>query len=152
MAEASNIVEELKHIHHSEGAWHGPGLWKILAGIHSDAALARPLADYGSIWEIVLHISKWEEVFCVRLEGHPMELPIEGDWPAIGEESEDAWQNALNFLDETHDRLIRIVSELEDSDLEKTVTGKDYSVSFMLHGIVRHHVYHAGQIALLKRL
>ena len=34
----------------------------------------------------------------------------------------------------------------------ETVPGKDYPVAVMLHGTVQHYAYHAGQIALLKRL
>ena len=152
MSEASNIVEELRQIHYSDNAWHGPGLRKVLSNVNSERAMARPLSDYRSMWELVLHISKWEEVFCIRLEGRPMTEPAEGDWPAVTDTSEGAWQGALQFLDEAHNKLIDIISRLKDVDLQKTIAGKDYSVGFMLHGIVRHHVYHTGQIALLKRL
>ena len=151
MSELSNIVEELRQIHYSDNAWHGPGLRKVLSNVNSGRVMAHPLPDYRSIWELVLHISKWEEVFCIRLEGRPMAEPAEGDWPAVADTSESAWQKALQFLDEAHDKLIHIISRFTDADLEKTVAGKDYSVGFMLHGIIRHHVYHAGQIALLKR-
>jgi uncharacterized damage-inducible protein DinB len=153
MSELTNIVEELRQIHYQENAWHGPSLRKVLSGVNASQALALPLPDYRTIWELVLHISKWEEVFCLRLKGHAMTEPDEGDWPPVGSDtSESAWQNALQFLDKAHDGLIEIISELKDSDLLRTVAGKDYNVAFMLHGIVRHHVYHAGQIARLKRL
>ena len=33
-----------------------------------------------------------------------------------------------------------------------TVAGEDYSRSFMLRGMVRHIVYHSGQIALLSKM
>jgi hypothetical protein len=35
--------------------------------------------------------------------------------------------------------------------LRKTVTGKDYTVYYMLRSLMRNHVYHAGQIALLMK-
>jgi len=31
------------------------------------------------------------------------------------------------------------------------VSGADYSVSNLLHGVIEHGTYHGGQIALLKR-
>jgi hypothetical protein len=31
------------------------------------------------------------------------------------------------------------------------VPGTEYSVYFMLHGVIQHDLYHAGQIALLKK-
>jgi uncharacterized damage-inducible protein DinB len=151
MTEVSNLVSELRSIHGLEDAWHGPGLKKILTGISAAKALECPLPDYRSIWELVLHISKWEEVFRIRLEGQLISEPEEGDWPPVYDRTEAAWQQALKFLDAAHERLIDVVSNLNDSDLTRPVPGKDYDLAYMLHGIVRHHVYHAGQIALLKR-
>ena len=152
MSEISNLLTELRDIHYSDNAWHGPGLRKILQGVNSTKAFARPLADYRSIWELVLHISKWEEVFTLRLEGQTITEPAEGDWPPVHDRSESAWQNALQFLDTAHEKLMESLSRLNDSDLQNKVAGKNYTVAHMMHGIVRHHVYHAGQIALLKRL
>jgi len=152
MSKITNIVEELQKIHYSPSAWHGPGLTKILTGVDSSTAARQPYPDYRSIWELVLHISKWEEVFCLRLEGHEIHEPAEGDWPQVSDKSEPAWQEALRFLDRMHNRLIATVSELNEEHLAGIVPGKDYTIRFMLHGIVRHHVYHSGQIALLKRV
>jgi hypothetical protein len=45
-----------------------------------------------------------------------------------------------------------VVGSLEVSRLAETVPGKDYPVAVMLHGTAQHYAYHAGQIALLKRL
>jgi nicotinate-nucleotide pyrophosphorylase (carboxylating) len=41
---------------------------------------------------------------------------------------------------------------LEDAYLDKAVPGKNYTFYVLLHGIVQHDLYHAGQIALLKKL
>ena len=38
------------------------------------------------------------------------------------------------------------------AQLGAPVPGHDYSYYVMLHGIVQHDVYHAGQIALIKKL
>ena len=55
-------------------------------------------------------------------------------------------------LDRRHGELLRVVGGLEVSRLEEIAPGKDYPVVVMLHGTVQHYAYHAGQIALLKRL
>jgi hypothetical protein len=36
--------------------------------------------------------------------------------------------------------------------LGEIVPGKTYPLAVMLHGTAQHHAYHAGQIALLKKL
>ena len=150
MSEATSIVDELKEIHDGN-AWHGPSLLDSLTGLTSEQAAARPLPNAHSIWEIVAHIAGWENVFLQRLKGHPLREPEDGDFPASVDGNEEAWAQVLERLNETHERLLVAVAGLSDSSLDETVAGKDYSVRYMWHGILRHHVYHAGQIALLRK-
>jgi uncharacterized damage-inducible protein DinB len=42
------------------------------------------------------------------------------------------------------------VRALDDDRLATRVVGRPYSVYVMLHGIIDHNVYHAGQVALLR--
>lgn len=151
MSELKNLIEELQLIQNGD-AWHGPGLQKLLEGVTAEQAIRRPSAESHSIWELVLHIAGWEEVFIARLEGHVKSEPADGDFPAIAATDDASWKQALQFLQDAHDRLIKAVSRMQESDLQTTLTKKDYSVAFMLHGLVRHNVYHAGQIGLLKKL
>jgi hypothetical protein len=41
---------------------------------------------------------------------------------------------------------------MPESRLAEQVPGKDYDFYHMLHGAVQHALYHAGQIALLKKV
>lgn len=151
MSEKANIIENLKKLQDGN-AWHGPSLREILATVTADRATARPLPGSHTIWELVLHISAWEEAFTRRLEGKRTDQPDEGDFPPVAEETPEAWAKTVEYLETTHQRLIKTISELPDSRLQDTVPGKDYSVRFMLVGIIQHHVYHSGQIAFLKKL
>ena len=63
-----DIVDELKRIHEGD-AWHGPALRELLFGVRAEQAAARALPNAHSIWELVLHIIGWENVFRLRLEG-----------------------------------------------------------------------------------
>lgn len=150
MSEIEEFVDQLRRIQEKD-PWHGPALLETLAGVSADMAAMHPVAGLRSIWELVLHIIGWEEVFTSRLEGHPINEPEEGDFPAVTGSSAEDWGKALNRLTVGHKRLIDKVSRLSDSDLNRTVVGKDYTVRFMLSGTICHHVYHAGQIGLLKK-
>jgi uncharacterized damage-inducible protein DinB len=151
MSEIQVTIDQLKSIHDGD-AWHGPSLKEILAGVTAAQAAARPLTNAHSIWELVLHIAAWEKVFLTRLAGKPIDRPEEGDFPPVTDASEEAWQKTLTMLDETHRRLIDAIARLTDEGaMGATVTGEDYTVAHLLRGIVRHHVYHAGQIMLLKK-
>jgi uncharacterized damage-inducible protein DinB len=63
----------------------------------------------------------------------------------------DEWRVAIEQLAFAHRMLAADVRELEDDALDATVPGLEYPVWILLNGIVEHGVYHAGQIALLKR-
>ena len=150
MSEIQTIIDELKDIHDGD-AWHGPSLKEILSGVNAEQASAKPLANAHNIWELTLHISAWEGVFIRRLAGLQMDEPEEGDFPVVTDASQEAWRRTLARFDERHHSLIEVVSALTDERLSEIVPGKDYTVEYMLRGLMRHHVYHAGQIALLKK-
>jgi uncharacterized damage-inducible protein DinB len=150
MSYTQTIIVDLKNIHYGD-AWHGPSLKEILSGVTAEQAAAKPLANGHSIWELVLHIAVWEGVVISRLAGAPMNEPEEGDFPIVTDTSEEAWRRTLGRFDETHRRLIEAISTFTDDRLREIASGKHYTVEYMLRGVLRHHVYHAGQIALLKK-
>jgi uncharacterized damage-inducible protein DinB len=150
MSEIVGIIDELKNIHDGD-AWHGPSLKENLAGITAAQAATKPIANVHSIWELALHIAAWEEVFLRRLEGQPVVEPEEGDFPPVNESGEVAWQRTLQWLDDVHEKLLARISALTEDRLNEIVVGKEYTIRYLLRGIVRHNVYHSGQIGLLKK-
>jgi uncharacterized damage-inducible protein DinB len=150
MSEVANITDQLQRVHESD-AWHGPALLELLADLKSPVANAKPLPAAHSIHELLLHIAAWNEVFLSRLEGQRSDEPVDGDFPPPDLADSEAWEKAIVTMNSSHDRLVRKISTLSDSALDQIVVGKDYSVRFLLYGIIRHYVYHSGQIALLKK-
>ena len=152
MSEAKRIEDQLWRALYGD-AWHGPAVLELLDGIQAGIAAARPIRGLHSIWEIVLHIDAWHQAVFRRLHGHAVELPPEQDWPAPGRQTAPAWRAALQLLHDNHQALCRAVGCLPDSQLPVQVPGKEqgHSVYHMLHGVVQHDLYHAGQIALLKK-
>jgi uncharacterized damage-inducible protein DinB len=114
-------------------------------------AAARPIIGAHSIWEIVLHIKAWEEGILLRLGGERAELSEEEQWPPVTNTSEAAWRDALTALEESHLTLRAAVASLDDEGLTKPIVEGMSSVYGSLHGVIQHDLYHAGQIALLKR-
>ena len=150
MSKVQTIIDEVKNIHDGD-AWHGPSLKELLSGVTAEQAAARPIATAHSIWELALHIAVWEDVFRRRLGGHAINEPEEGDFPSVTDTSEEAWRRTLTRLDETRRNLIEAIAGLTDERLGEKVVGKDYTIEYLLRGLARHHVYHAGQISLLKK-
>ena len=135
MSEIANIIDELKNIHDGD-AWHGLSLREALTDVTPQQAAARPVDDAHSIWELVHHITAWENVWRIRLEGQQATEPEEGDFPPVKEVSEQAWAQSLAELDATHKRLLGVISELSESVLEDT--GCRHRVFGSLYAARRH--------------
>ncbi len=150
MTEITQMVEELEKIHYGE-AWHGLSLHEALADLTDEQASARPLPNAHSIFELVEHIAAWEGVWRRRLSGEAVSEPEEGDFPTAAPNGV-AWMKTLAKLKREHDQLLSVIEKLSDAKLEEPVVGQEYSVRFLLRGIIRHHVYHVGQIALLRKV
>jgi uncharacterized damage-inducible protein DinB len=133
------------------GSWHGPALKEVLANVTPEMAHAKPLNGAHSIWELLLHIGAWETVCSARLRGIRTDAPDTGDFPAVPNAQSEDWAETLEVMDGGHKELLSQISALSDSKLGQTVIGTDYSIEFMLHGVLQHLVYHTGQIALLSK-
>ncbi|MGH9650863.1 MAG: DinB family protein [Terriglobales bacterium] len=150
MTESKRIADQL-HRAYAGGAWHGPALRELLADVTAKQAAARPVTGAHGIWEIVLHITAWKKAVHRKLKGYPVELAPRQDWPPVGKASAAAWRKTLKALEKAHRELEKTVARLPESRLKEVVPGRKHTVYFMLHGLVQHDLYHAGQIALLKK-
>jgi uncharacterized damage-inducible protein DinB len=151
MSEIRRIGSQLRRTYYGK-AWHGPSVREALAGVTARQAAERPVAGAHTIWEITLHIAAWERVALRRLRGEPVEnIPDEENFPTPPDDSEEAWQAALRDTDDVHAGLADEVAHLGEERLDELAAGADYSNRFMLYGLIQHNVYHAGQIAILKK-
>lgn len=150
MSEVERIVDQLRRAFAGE-AWHGPAVMQILEGITTAQAAAHPVAGAHSIWEIALHLSAWEGAVRKRLRGERVQLAAAEDWPAVTDTTEQAWEQARARLGQVHQKLADAVAELDESRLDQPIVAGMSSVYVTLHGVIQHSLYHAGQIALLKK-
>jgi uncharacterized damage-inducible protein DinB len=152
MSEIQRIVDQLERA--CEGnAWHGPSVRELLKGISARQAATQSMPAGHSIWETVLHMQAWQDVARRRLGGEVIgDLPPQLDWPPIPDTSETAWRQAVDNLTRSKQQLHEAISRLDDHRLGDPVPGKEHSVYVLLHGVIQHNLYHAGQIAVLKKL
>lgn len=143
MRENYRIADQLRRAVYGE-AWHGDAVLELLDGVTPEQAALRPPAGAHSIEELTLHIAVWLEAANRRLHGDPALLLGDADWPPPGE-----WPATRERLRAACEVLL---TSLEKADLDAAVPGKAYDIYFLLHGVIQHTMYHAGQIALTKRL
>jgi uncharacterized damage-inducible protein DinB len=156
--EANRLIDQFRRAHDGD-PWHGSPLKVILDGVRPAQAAWRPPGGAHSIWELVLHITGWRNEVARRAMGQPAGEPAEGDYPAVGDPTSARWQAALAALDAAHVNLVNVVSGMSDdrllqptNDPRNRPLGTGVSYYELLHGIVQHDAYHAGQIAILKKL
>jgi uncharacterized damage-inducible protein DinB len=153
MSESTHIADQLRRAFYG-GAWHGDSLFEILKGVTAEQAAARPIANAHSIWELVLHIAAWDGAVRRRMTGVAVKLSAKKNFPPVVDTSEAAWARTLEHVRQVHDELVGAVEEFPEKSLSKQVPGKKgahYNFYYMLDGVVQHELYHAGQIALLKK-
>jgi len=150
MTEVERIVDQLNRSFAGE-AWHGPAVMEILDGLTAPQAAVRPFHSAHSIWEIVLHVATWERACRRRLEGDRAQLSPAEDWPAVNDTDEAAWGRTKELLRQAHEELRKAVSEMDESRLDQPIIEGLSSVYVTLHGVIQHSLYHAGQIAILKK-
>jgi len=80
-----------------------------------------------------------------------VDLPTEQDWPPVRDTSEAAWRQAVRDLERANHDLRVAIAQSTEARLADMAPGKDHSVYVMLHGVIQHDLYHAGQIAVLKK-
>ena len=146
------IGDELRRGYDGD-CWHGPPLTEVLKGITPKMAAAKHKHLTHSIWELVNHLALWIEIVTLRtVESRPIGDPATGDFASPGDASDEAWQKTLADLDRQHRKLLEVVDELDDTQLDRIVPGKSYPIAVMLHGTAQHFAYHAGQIALMRKI
>ncbi len=149
-SEAALIADQLRRAFDGD-AWHGPAVLELLKDVKAETAAARPIHDVHSIWELLLHIAVWDGAAMVRLSGKKCQPTGTDNFPLVTKPTDAAWRKAVAEAKRTHQKLVRTVSALPESRLRDRVPGKRYNFAHMLHGIAQHELYHAGQIAILKK-
>jgi uncharacterized damage-inducible protein DinB len=123
-----------------------------LSDVDAVTAAATLVPNAHSIWELLLHIAAWDGAALVRLAGQKCQPTGTDNFPLVPRKvTKAAWRKAIADMKRTHDRLVKTVASLPESRLRDRCPGKRYDLYHLLHGIAQHELYHAGQIALLKK-
>jgi len=150
MSEVARILDQFDRAFRGE-AWHGPCLQDLLQGTTAQDAAKHGVAGAHSIWELVNHVAAWHQIVRRELAGEAVEVTPDMDWPPVWEATEISWKRTLEHLDESRQRLRADADKLKEAELGETPKGQKYTRYVMLHGLVQHDLYHAGQIAILKK-
>ncbi len=150
MTEIDRLLDQLDRSW-SGDAWHGPPLTEVLGGLTATVAAARPVAGAHTIWELALHMKTWQEVAARRLRGEQLVPSGQENFPRPPEPTEAAWGDTVRGLETARDELRKATAVLSLDVLDTPTPGTHWSSYNLLHGVIQHDLYHAGQIVLLAR-
>jgi uncharacterized damage-inducible protein DinB len=150
MNEGERIANQLQRAIKGE-AWHGPSVMELLHDVNSQQATAHPSLSAHSIWELALHIHAWLRAGRRRLAGDRAQLSDSEDWPAVKDTDDASWKETIASIEQAYEDLRAAVLQLDEGKLDEPILPGMSSVYVTLHGVIQHCLYHAGQIAILKK-
>jgi uncharacterized damage-inducible protein DinB len=124
---------------------------ETLEDVTPEAASTHPMPGAHSIWELVLHLAGTYRLVLRRLEGNDAPLTPAEDWPPIPAPAETSWQEAIRSLQQLNQQLRSAVRGFSAERLDQTLAGETYSAYTQFIGVTQHDMYHAGQIAILRK-
>jgi hypothetical protein len=142
-------------------AWHGPSVIEALHGVDAETACWRPGPERPNIWEQVLHCALGKHIVANRLDPARkarFPRPLSSSWwspaPAIAEGAarERAWREDLALLEASHQRLMDTLRRVPVARLKAPHAGSRFVLGEHVAGLALHDSYHAGQIALVRKL
>lgn len=157
----SSDLDALRHDLHEVydgNPWHGSSIKSVLSGVSAETAALRSIPRAHTIWEIVLHMAGWTREVSSRVRGNPPKSPQQ-DWPPQkAEAGEKGWRAAQEELAQAQQEIEQLVDKLKAQDLVRWIgdqrdpsLGAGVTVGTLIRGLLEHHTYHEGQIAILKR-
>lgn len=146
--ETQRIADQLQRFYKGL-SWLGPPLKELLSGIDEPAARHRVLPGAHTIWELVLHITAWLKIARERLSATDDHDPTPSeDWPPIAL----PWAETKLTLESEVQALAAAILAFPENRLQDRAPRREpQSFYDLLHGVIQHSAYHAGQIALLKK-
>lgn len=150
-----NRIHEILRREYAGESWHGPSLSEILEGVSAQQATKRVFPNVHNIAELVIHMTNWRIFTLEKLTGgdsYDIILNSKADWSTINDLTDEGWQEILETLADTQTELLEITSKFPVQRINHIVPGRKYSFYMLLHGIIQHDIYHAGQISILKKM
>ncbi|HXJ69927.1 MAG TPA: DinB family protein [Verrucomicrobiae bacterium] len=150
MAEKKRTLDLLDRAYRAK-AWHGPALLETLVGVDASMAAKRVVKGAHTIWELVDHLGSWNAIVAERLAGKTPQVTPDMNFPRTPSPTPAAWKKSLARLAASQRKFRAAVAKFPESQLGRIRPGTKTSWNVLIHGQMQHQLYHAGQIAMLRR-
>ena len=148
-----HIISALRTVVEGE-PWFGKPIMTLLREVDPTTVYKKPNDNSHSLIELLYHMLNWAEFTLKRIENEDdddVAIFERQDWRQIVS-AEHTWEKAVAQFKVTNDLIIEALQSKKDSFLNDKVDYREYTFRFLLNGLIQHNIYHAGQIAYVKKL
>jgi uncharacterized damage-inducible protein DinB len=151
--EIQSIIQNLENTLDGE-PWYGRAVYPLLREVEPTVCYKKPTPASHSLIELLYHMLTWAEFTLKRIEKEIANDPDameKLDWREIDPQLHN-WDEGLGAFIAANQEIVTRLHAKDDSFLDETVDYRKYNFRYLLNGIVQHNVYHAGQVAYVKKL
>ncbi|MBE3554421.1 MAG: DinB family protein [Thermicanus sp.] len=127
-----------------------------LQGITAEEAAWTPPGKGNTIWQIVNHLTFWNEDVIFRLRGMENPAKAESNEVTFGDpgdpHDEKGWEDTLKRFFAVMEELKEVVEGLDEERLDQSYRPGSPAIARLLGNIMMHDTYHLGQIVLLRKI
>jgi len=134
--------------------WIGDSILSVLEDMPAQVAFQKPPGNRHSIAEILKHMMVWKYLLVNRLSGdnvYDVDQEQSFDTGIYGEPTSEAFKKLLSDVDDCQRDLISLLQKAKPEILQEQVAGRNYTMEYLINGVLQHDIYHLGQLAFLKK-
>ena len=151
--EIQSIITNFENTLNGE-PWFGRAVYNLLDEIDEAKVFTKPSDTEHSLIKLLWHMNTWAEFVLANFENknsEELKAIEENDWRTIVPKKH-SWKKGMEELKSIHKKITEILNTKEDLFLKEMVPNRKFNVRYMLNGLIQHNIYHAGQVAYLKKL
>ena len=134
--------------------WIGDSILSVVDDLPAQIGFQKPPGNRHSIAEILKHMMVWKYLLVNRLSGdniYDVDQEKSFDTSIYGEATSEAFTKLLSDIDDCQRELILLLERAKPEVLQGSVAGRNYTMQYLVNGVLQHDIYHLGQLVFLKK-
>lgn len=148
-----NTIGQLKDVQNGM-TWYDDNIEKKINSIPEPQAFVRPLPEIHSVAELVSHMLVWRRDTIGKLKGQASNITVESpeNWKSNEELKLIGLDKLKQDLSDSQEELVNYLSDKDDQYLTETMYQEEFSLKYLVEGLLHHDLYHLGQIGITIKL